>query len=329
MSVHNRFVLQGVLLAILATLVWSGIFIVARYSSTQVPPVMLATLRWCTAAIFVIPLGANAFWQQRQLVRQHWQNLLLAAFTGISLFNTLVYVAGHYSEAIMLALVGTTSSPVFSFILARLLLKEKIPPTRMAGLLICIAGILLLLSRGSWYTLLHLRFTAGDWWILGAALSFALYNILARKKPASITATAYLFTTFWMGALLLIPAAIAEYLLRPYQLDINAELVGIVAYLGLGTSVIAFYCWNKAISYLGAARTAIFGNLIPVFSSLEAVWLLGEKITLIHFAGMAIVIAGLVVANLHSSQPTAPLKTDPIKSNERLAEDNWPGTAHR
>jgi drug/metabolite transporter (DMT)-like permease len=70
--------------------------------------------------------------------------------------------------------------------------------------------------------------------------------------------------------------------------------------------VVAFYCWNKAISYLGAARTALFGNLIPVFSSLEAVWLLGEKITLVHAGGMAIIIAGLVVANLRSGKPPAP-----------------------
>jgi drug/metabolite transporter (DMT)-like permease len=296
----------GILLAVLATLVWSGNFIVARYSSGLVPPVMLATLRWGCAALMMLPLGARAFWQQRHLVAQNWKNLLMAAFTGISLFNTLVYVAGHYSEAIMLALIGTTSSPVFSFILARIFLKEPIPAKRLGGMLLCMAGILLLLSRGSWYTLLHLRFTQGDWWILGAALSFASYNVLARKKPASINAVSYLFSTFWIGFLLLVPAALVEYAWHPYHLPLDWKLAGIVAYLGLGTSVVAFYCWNKAISYLGAARTALFGNLIPVFSSLEAVWLLGEKITLVHAGGMAIIIAGLVVANLRSGKPPGP-----------------------
>ncbi|MCU0335021.1 MAG: DMT family transporter [Chitinophagaceae bacterium] len=306
MTTQYRHTLQGILLAVLATLVWSGNFIVARYSSTDVPPIMLATLRWSCAALLMLPLGYQAFWRQRQLIVHHWPLLLFASFTGISLFNTLVYVAGHYSEAIMLALVGTTSSPVFSFILARIFLQEKIPPQRLAGLLLCITGILLLLSRGSWYTLLHLRFTEGDWWILGAALSFAIYNILARKKPAALSPTAFLFSTFWMGALLLLPAAAIEYVVRPYQLVINWQLAGIVLYLGLGTSVIAFYCWNRAIGYLGAARAAIFGNLIPIFSSLEAVWLLGEHISWMHVAGMLLVISGLVLANLRfSKQPAA------------------------
>lgn len=310
MLLQQRPVARGIVLAVLATLIWSGNFIVARYSSQSVPPVMLATLRWGCAALLMLPLGAAAFWRQRQLVQQHWPLLLLAAFTGISVFNTLVYVAGHYSEAIMLALIGTTSSPVFSFILARIFLKERIPPQRLAGLLLCIAGILLLLSRGSWQTLLHLRFTEGDWWILGAALSFAVYNILARKKPTDLTPATFLFSTFWMGTLLLLPAAAMEYAWKPYSLPLSWQLAGIVLYLGLGTSVIAFFCWNKAIAYLGAARAAIFGNLIPIFSSLEAVWLLGEKVSWMHLAGMLLVIGGLVLANLrmgtgNKKQPTS------------------------
>jgi len=72
----------------------------------------------------------------------------------------------------------------------------------------------------------------------------------------------------------------------------------IILYLGAGTSVIAFLCWNVAISRLGAARTALFGNLIPLFAALEAVWLLGEKITAVHIIGGITIIAGLVIANL-------------------------------
>jgi drug/metabolite transporter (DMT)-like permease len=301
MLLHQQPVAKGIVLAVLATLFWSGNFIVARYSSQSVPPVMLATLRWSCAALLMVPLGAAAFWRQRQLIQQHWPLLLLAAFTGISVFNTLVYVAGHYSEAIMLALIGTTSSPVFSFILARIFLKERIPPQRLAGLLLCIGGILLLLSRGSWQTLLHVRFTKGDWWILGAAFSFAVYNILARKKPAELAPATFLFSTFWIGTLLLLPAAAIEYLWQPYSLSFSWQLAGIVLYLGLGTSVIAFFCWNKAIVHLGAARAAIFGNLIPIFSSLEAVWLLGEQISWMQVAGLLLVIGGLALANLRIS----------------------------
>jgi drug/metabolite transporter (DMT)-like permease len=75
----------------------------------------------------------------------------------------------------------------------------------------------------------------------------------------------------------------------------------IILYLGLGTSVISFLCWNAAISRLGAARTALFGNLIPIFASLEAVFFLGEKISVLHLISGVVVITGLIIANLRKS----------------------------
>ncbi|HSK13689.1 MAG TPA: DMT family transporter, partial [Phnomibacter sp.] len=83
----------------------------------------------------------------------------------------------------------------------------------------------------------------------------------------------------------------------------SPSLAGMILYLGAGTSVAAFFCWNAAISRLGAARASLFGMLIPVFSSLEAVWLLGEKILPAHIAGMVLVFAGVFLANMAMSKP--------------------------
>lgn len=292
--------LAGILLAILATLIWSGNFIIARSAATSVPPITLAFSRWACASLIMLPLGWQAFMRDRKVVLQHWPSLAFAALAGVAVFNTLVYVAGHFSAAINLALIGTTSSPVFSFILARIFLKEHIPFQRLLGLLICIAGILMLLSRGSWDVLMHFRFTEGDWWILGAAFSFAVYNIMARKKPASIGPVSYLFTTFWMGTLMLLPFAIWEHGTHE-AISWNGNLAGMILYLGAGTSVAAFFCWNAAIARLGAARAAIFGNLIPLFSSIEAVLILKEQITWVHLAGMGIIVIGLITANYKRS----------------------------
>ncbi|MFW1568102.1 EamA family transporter, partial [Vibrio parahaemolyticus] len=75
------------------------------------------------------------------------------------MFNTFVYVAGHYTSALNMALIGTTSSPIFATILAIIFLKEKLPLNRLVGMIICIAGILLLISNASWSRLLAFRFS--------------------------------------------------------------------------------------------------------------------------------------------------------------------------
>jgi len=294
----------GILLAVIATIIWSGNFIVARGVINDIPPILLAFCRWLCASLIMIPLGWKSFRSQWFEVKRHPVHFFWAAIFGVSIFNTLVYIAGHFSQAINLALIGTTSSPVFSFILARIFLKERIPPKRMAGLLICIVGILIILSRGSLEQLYRFQFTKGDWWVLTGALSFAIYNVLAKRKPTAIRPVTYLFTTFWIGTLAILPFAIAEYWLNPQPIHFTAGLAGIILYLGAGASVASFFCWNAAIARLGAANTSLFGNLIPVFSSLEAVWLLHEKILPTHIAGMIFVFAGLFLSNLRDRKKT-------------------------
>jgi drug/metabolite transporter (DMT)-like permease len=297
MSISNKAIYTGIGLAVLAAIIWSGNFIVARGVIQQIPPVGLAFYRWATATLIMLPIAWNKFKAEKSLILQHRTLLFWTAVTGVTLFNTFVYIAGHYTPAINLALIGTTSSPVFAIILAAIFLKEAITPLRIAGLLLCISGIVLLLSRGSWQSLQSFRFSAGDGWILLAALVFAIYNTLVRRKPAAIHPLNFLFTVFAMGTLLLLPFYLIE-LSQAAPVQWTTNLVLIILYLGAGTSVIAFLCWNVAIGKLGAARTALFGNLIPVFSTLEAVLILGEKFTMIHLLSGILVVAGVVIANV-------------------------------
>jgi drug/metabolite transporter (DMT)-like permease len=287
---------KGILFAVAATLLWSGNFIVARGVIHQVPPVTLAFFRWATATLLLLPFAWRQVVEHFGVLKQNFRYLGWTAISGITIFNTLVYVAGHYSPAINLALIGTTSSPVFSTLLAAIFLKEKITAARLAGMLVCFAGILLLLSQGSWQVLSQFRFGTGDLWVLAGAFSFALYTIQVRRKPANIPTLAFLWTVFAIGTLLLFPALVWESESHP-PVKWTPGLVGVVLYLGLGTSVIAFMIWNLAIARLGAARTALFGNLIPLFSTIEAVLILGEPVQTIHLLSGALILAGLFIAN--------------------------------
>ncbi|WP_290793661.1 DMT family transporter [Flavihumibacter sp. UBA7668] len=288
---------KGILLAVTATLIWSGNFIVARSVHASIPPVSLAFYRWLTASLILLPF----VWSMRkalvQALRARPGYYLAIGITGVSLFNTLVYVAGKYSPAINLALVGTTSSPIMVIILGSIFLKEKISFLRLAGLITCLIGIFYLLSKGSWENLLALRFGRGDAWILAGALAFAIYTLLVRKKTDSLPPVVFLFLAFSIGTSCLIPFWFWEISAQP-PVQWTVSLAAIILYLGLGASVIAFLCWNGSIKRIGAVRTSLFGNLIPLFSSLEAVWLLGEKITYIHLISGGLILIGLILANL-------------------------------
>ncbi len=296
MIVAKKDYYSGIALAVLATLIWSGNFVISRGVSQQIPPVSLAFYRWSLATLLIAPLAFKKFKEEKEVVRKNLKYLFWVALTGITLFNTFVYVAGHYTSAINMALIGTTSSPIFATIMAVIFLKERLNAFRIIGILLCISGIVLLLSKGSWDNLSSFTFSTGDLWSLAGALSFAIYNILVRKKPSGISPVNFLFVIFFTGTILLLPAFVTETLVTaPFQW--NDQVIGSIIYLGLGTSVISFLCWNAALQKLGTGTTVLFGNLIPIFSTLEAVWLLGEKINSIHLMSGLIVIGGLVIAN--------------------------------
>ena len=297
-TAYGNNILLGIVLAVAATIIWSGNFIVARAIIKDIPPITLAFYRWLTAVVILTPFAWNHILPAWAIVKQNKAYFFWTALTGVSLFNTFVYIAGHSSTAINLALIGTTSSPIISVILAHFFLKEHIKWRRVVGILLCISGILFLLSKGSFQNLFHLQFNKGDAWVLLGALSFAIYNILARKKPVEISAIGFLFFVFAIGTVMLLPAFIVE---SNYSQPIVWTLgtASVILYLGVGTSVISFLFWNRSIKEMGAGRTALFGNLIPIFSSIEAVIILGEKINYIHIISFLLIVTGLLIDNSH------------------------------
>src|SRR4026208_526279 len=169
-SEKNTFV--GISLAVLAVIIWSGNFIIARGVIKQIPPVSLAFYRWLSASIIIFPFAVKKFRAEWKFVKQSSHYLFWASLSGITLFNTFVYIGAHYTTAINLALIGTTTSPIIAIVLASVFLKEKIGSLKIAGMALCISGVVFLLSRGSIQNLLSFHFTKGDGWILLAAFSF-------------------------------------------------------------------------------------------------------------------------------------------------------------
>ena len=102
----------GTIFAILATLIWSANFVIARGLSSQVPPITLAFYRWFTALIAISPFAVKSAWQNRTIIKENILYLTLAGFFGVTLFNTLIYIAGQSTTSFNLSLIAV-SSPIF------------------------------------------------------------------------------------------------------------------------------------------------------------------------------------------------------------------------
>ena len=285
---------QGALFALAATVVWSFNFIAARGLIDTIPPCTLAFGRWLTAFLAVLPFALPALRREWRHFLPHWGYYLLVSLIGIAFFNTAIYKGAHTVPALNMTLIATTA-PLFTLLLARLFFGEGINALRAAGIVTAFCGVILLICRGDLGVLASLSFHEGDLLLLAASLSFSIYTLLVRKKPEGCGLLSYFAITFGLGMILLLPAAVWEYT-QGMRIQFTPALAGGLLYMGLGASLLAFWCWAKAISLIGPGRSSIIYYSLPLFAGIEAVLFLGEPVLWVHFVSGALIVGGLVMS---------------------------------
>lgn len=286
--------ISGIFFAVGATVIWSVNFIIARGVHDAIPPVTLSFLRWLIAFAVIAPFTFKYFRNDFTAIRQNYKYILLTSFLGITLFNTLIYIAGHSTEAINLSLIAITA-PVFIIIFNRIFFKEKIHFLNIAGIALTLAGVIILICRGSLTILLNISFSAGDIWMLSASVTFSLYSLLLRKKPEGIGTMSFLFVTFGSGLIMLIPFVLYEVSYNN-TVAFSVKVIISVLYAGIFASIGGFLLWNKAVAHIGAAKSGIIYYSLPLFSSFWAILILGERVRLVHFISMILIVSGIVIA---------------------------------
>ncbi len=285
---------SGVLLAIGATMIWSWNYIIARGFHEVIPPVTLSFLRWSVALTVITPFSIKHFIRDISAISKNVKYIILISFFGVTLFNTLVYIAGHSTEAINLSLIAITT-PVFILIFNRIFFKEKMNIINIAGVFLTLSGIVILICRGSLKVLFAISFTPGDLWMLFAAITFALYSFLLRKKPAGIGGVSFLFVTFAAGLVMLLPFFLYEFNSEK-QFSFSISIIFSILYIGIFASIGGFFMWNKAVEQIGAATSGIIYYSLPLFSTFWAILFLDEHIQLMHLVSLIFIISGILIA---------------------------------
>lgn len=292
-STRHRLI-KGYGLVIAATAIWSGNFIVARIIANSVPPVSTTVLRSLVAVILMAPFVIRPFYRELPLIRKHLGYLTLAAFMGLTVCNTAVYVAATTTNALNLTLIAIFS-PIFTIVFARIFLRDTLTFRRVIGLIAATAGVILLITGGQISKLVHLTFARDDLWMLAQASSFAFYTILVRVKPAEISPLPFLFSLFILCIVLLVPLFVYEFA-KFEAIDFSWKVIASILYLGIGPSLLAYLFWNESVAIIGPARAAFIYYLLPVLSGFEAVEFLGEPVTAVHVFSGAMILAGVVIA---------------------------------
>jgi drug/metabolite transporter (DMT)-like permease len=277
-----------------ATAIWSGNFIVARVLADSVQPVTLVVLRSVIAALILLPFVARTLSREIQAIRQYFGYLALTAFLGVTMCNTLLYVAAVTSNALNLSLIAIFA-PAFTVVFARMFLYDPLTLRRIAGLVPATAGVVFLVTKGQLDRLTSLTFTEGDLWMLGQALSFALYSILVRKKPQQLSPMTVLFSLFVLGMIFVLPWFEWKQCGK-MLMEFSPTMMGAILYLGVGPSLLAYLCWNKSVAIIGPTRAAFVYYCLPLFSGVEGLFFLTEPVSVVHVVSGVLILGGVVLA---------------------------------
>ena len=282
----------------------AGASVVAtRVAVQSVPPLSLAVMRYAQGGLI---LGVCLLLLARSQLRVRRQDLLTLTVLGTLLFAAfpLLFNAGlRLTEASRGSLMLATV-PVWSALLARLSGQERLVTRQIIGLVLATGGVAVAVAERGLDWQGHGAALVGDGLILMAALCGAAYGVLVKRisgRYSALTVTTY---AMLIGALVLLPAALAEGLATAV-VDLDGQTLMLVLFLGVLGGAVLWYLYGFALSTLTPTQAAVYVNLNPLAAMILATVLLGERVTGPMLLGFAMVLAGVVLMNWLKRAPRA------------------------
>ena len=304
------------LLLTLTVLFWSGNFVLGRGVHDVIPPIAMSFWRWAIALMIILPFAVKPLKSQWVLIRSHWKIITILAIFSVTIFNSFIYLALQSTMAVNAILVNAMT-PIFIVLFSWILFKDRITLLQTGGVIISFFGLLWIISNGNLKNLMPFQFVRGDLWTLSAAMSWAMYTILLRKRPDKLDPICFLTSIIIIGLLFLFPFYLWE-IHTGAIIQLTMTSVISVLYVAVFPSVLAFLFWNRAVEMIGATKAGIFIHLMPVFGAIMAYIFLGERLRSYHIAGICLIFSGIYLTTIHKTK----MQTTRTTSPEHLPEDS-------
>lgn len=269
---------------------------IARYGTQVIEPFTFAFFRFVSSAGVLLTLVKLRHYPE-PIARKDYGRLILLGILIIPLNQTLFLVGQSLTGAGHGAFLFATT-PIWVFILALIHLKERLLWQRAVGVLLAVIGVAVIMSTGA--VQVGADYLWGDVIILVSVLAWAYYTILGIhlvQRYGALRVTAYALS---VGSILYFPFG----LYRALTFDYSATTWGAwlaVAYMSFGMSVVVYVLWYWILKYMEASRLAVYHNIQPVIATVVAYLTLGEQLGWVFVIGGAIVLAGVLFAELHLS----------------------------
>jgi drug/metabolite transporter (DMT)-like permease len=292
--------LRPYLLLIAAMAFWGMTFVWVKIALEAFQPVTILLLRLCISSLILLVL-MRVFRKFQQIDRQDFKLFALSAlFQPFFYFIGETYGLSYVSSALGAIMISTI--PVFTPIGSWFFFRERLGWKNLAGFVFSFAGVLLMVSgeEDSGSTSMN-----GIMFLIFAVFAAIANAITVKKLTVKYNSFTIVTLQNVFGILYFIPLFFVIDYPTIGEVTADFRIWRNVIALAVFGSTLAFVFFTSSLRTLGINRTTIFSNFIPVFTALFAFLILGEEFPLIKIAGMAIVIAGVLVVGRGSRVVTS------------------------
>ena len=283
----------------LTSIFWAFNTVAGRAAVGEVSPLLIVSVRWFFVSIILSILCRNQLIETWSILNKKIKWLIFMGLFGFTGFNSAYYVAAHDTIAINLGLVQGTM-PAFIIIIAWIWLKDKINFTQFLGVLITFIAVLIVVCSGNFNALIELELNSGDIVMIFACTLYAIYAVGLRKKP-KISALPLLTFFAYIAFLGSLPGLIFETYSNQLILPGQKGFI-ILGVIIIFPSFLAQIFFMKGVEKIGPSRSGLYTNLVPVFSSLLAVFFLGEEFQFFHLLSLIMIFTGIYLFEYNQVQ---------------------------
>ena len=293
---YNLNFTKAYLFLILASLFWSGNFIVGKIASSyEVPPFSLNFYRWLFALLILLPFTYKEIFLNKNHIFQNFKLFIILGITSITIFNSIVYYSLYYTQVISGILMISTI-PVWILFFATIFKIERTNFFQILGVALSLLGVLFIVTKADLEIIKLTKFNKGDLSMVIGMLSWAIYSALLRKKKHPLSQMALLEIIIIFGIIFLMPIYFIEMNIGN-KIVLELPFILTLGYVVLFPGIFAFLFWIKGIHIIGANRAGVFLHLMTIFGAIMAIFILDEKFMFYHFLGAIFIIAGITLSN--------------------------------
>ena len=286
---------QSYIKLILVTIFFASNFIIARVTSVVLSPITSSTLRFVIASFFLLIIVLQKY---RKLPKINIYQLFIITLLGtIGIAgDSLCFFSGLKYTTASKASVIVALNPIFLAIFSKIFFNEKLNLLKLTGIFISLIGTVVVITNGAVFSVLRGNISIGELYILGAVLCWVIFTLLGKSISENLDSIIILLYASIVGSIMLGVIGFQQGSFIDFR---NMNLWIMLGYLSIGIlgTAVSYKFYYESVYSIGASRSGIFLNLVPVFATISGIIILKEHLTFAFLAGSLMVLTGVYITN--------------------------------